>query len=118
MIKELIDQGFCFAVLQSYSYLTKKKLLENQQYELIGSKRDYKDLKKFGFVRNISFQIPVSHQNPEEIVSQILDTEEIKEFRSIREEYFTKVTETKDGTVWEISGKSFKQYLKKHGIHS
>lgn len=108
IVKELIKEGYCFAVIQSYSYLTKAKLYENREWEIIALEKDYQSLSGFGFSKNNCSDIPMRHRNPEGILSRVMDLKEITEFKSQMEDYFIKVLSTSDGKVWELKNNSFK----------
>lgn len=112
MIAKLIESGVCFAIVQSYSYFTKAKIMENQEWEIIASEIDKEKLSGLGFFKNTSFYTPESQKNPEGILSKVLKPNEIREFKDRIPDYFTKVKETPEGKVWELKEKSFKQYLK------
>ncbi|ROH98313.1 hypothetical protein EGI16_21790 [Chryseobacterium sp. G0240] len=112
IIKELLNDKICFAVVQSYCYLTKHKIMLNQEWEIIASNKDSKDLKR-RFTTNAGAYIPENQKNPKGIISYTLDLAEIKEFRSLKDEYFTKVMSNENGTVWEVKQNSFKKHFKK-----
>jgi hypothetical protein len=107
----LLQSGVCFAIIQSNSFLTKAKIMQNQEFEIIALEKDSQDLVK-RFTRNEGFHIPDNQKNPKGIVSRVLDREEIGEFLRLKEEYFTKVIDDENGRVWEITGNSFKEYRK------
>ncbi|PTT19500.1 hypothetical protein DBR28_21350 [Chryseobacterium sp. HMWF028] len=107
----LLQSGVCFAVVQSNSFLTKAKIMQNQEFEIIALEKDSKDLAK-RFSRNEGFHIPENQKNPKGILSHVMDREEIGEFLRLKEEYFTKVIDDENGRVWEITGNSFKEYRK------
>jgi len=110
--KKLLEQGICFAVVQSNSYLTKAKMMMNQEWEIIASEKDRKSLQGLSFTKNEGHHVPVNHRNPEGVISHSLNLMEIREFKTLIPEHFTKVVENENGTVWEIKGNSFKQHLK------
>jgi len=112
MIKKLLTQGHCFAVVQSYSFLTKAKIFVNQEWELIALEKDAQKLLGYGFLRKNDTQLPERHRNPEGIISTTLKLNEIQEFKSLCGDYFVKVVENENGRVWEIIENPFKQRLK------
>lgn len=110
IVKHLLKEGYCFAVMQSYSWLTKGKMMQNQEWEILAQKSDYKTLKKQGFeLLNNPAELP-KDRNPTGIISRIMTLEEINEFRSVKDEFFSKVLETEDGMIWETS-KSLKDAI-------
>ncbi|AYZ12916.1 hypothetical protein EGY05_13700 [Chryseobacterium arthrosphaerae] len=109
IIEELLNTGVCFAVIQSNSYLTKAKMMLNQEFEIIALEKDSKELIK-RFTRNEGFHIPESQKNPKGIISYLLNLREIGEFKRLKEENFKKVVDDENGRVWEITGNSFKEY--------
>lgn len=109
IVKQLIQGGFCFAVVQYYSFLTRAKIYTNQEWELIASKVDKKELSKLGFSLNNDTNLPRQHQNPEGILSREMSLEEIREFKALKDEFFVKAIENEDGVVWELKDKSLKQ---------
>ncbi len=111
--KELIQNGVCFTIIQSNSFLTKAKIMHNQEYEIIALESDCKELQR-RFTTNNGFYIPENQKNPEGIVSRILKLDEILEFNKLKEEYFTKVLDNANGRVWELKDKSFKKYYKNY----
>lgn len=110
IIRELIKKDICFAVVQYHSFLTKGKIMCNQEWELIAL--DGAKLGAFGFVKNNDPQTPVRLQNPSGIVSRELDLAEITEFRELKDREFRKVLDTEDGMIWELKDQSLKQFLK------
>ena len=108
--KTLLEQGICFAVVQSNSFLTKHKIMQNQEWEIIAAEKDRAKLSRF--VMNQGFYLPESHKNPEGIISYVLDLNEIGEFKRLIPDYFDKVMENDNGRVWEIKDQPFKNYLK------
>lgn len=111
IVKRLLDSGICFAIVQSYSFLTRGKLTTNQQIEIIASSNDWGKLGKLGFQRNNDPNLPIVHKNPKGIVSRELDLVEASEFRNFLNEVqspFIKVIESEDGRVYEIYGNSFR----------
>ncbi|MGG7468709.1 hypothetical protein [Chryseobacterium arthrosphaerae] len=111
IIQDLLNTGVCFAIVQSNSFLTKAKIMLNQEFEIIALEKDSQDLTK-RFTRNEGFYIPESQKNPKGILSYLLNTKEIGEFQRLKEEHFTKVVDDENGRVWEITGNSFKEYRK------
>ena len=111
IIKTLLEENQCFAVVQSYSFLTKAKILVNQEWEVIASEKDYHKLKGFKFLKLNDAQLPPRHRNPEGIISITLELDEIQEFKNLYEDYFTKVVENENGRVWEITENPFKEHL-------
>ncbi|MEE6129105.1 hypothetical protein V2E39_17020 [Chryseobacterium arthrosphaerae] len=109
IIEELLNTGVCFAVIQSNSYLTKAKMMLNQEFEIIALEKDSKELIK-RFTRNEGFHITESQKNPKGIISYLLNLREIGEFKRLKEENFKKVVDDENGRVWEITGNSFKEY--------
>lgn len=61
IIQELLNTGVCFAIMQSNSYLTKAKIMLNQEFEIIALEKDGQDLIK-RFTRNEGFHIPDSQK--------------------------------------------------------
>ena len=112
MIRKLLDSGVCFIVVQSYSYLTKARMMQNQEWEVIAADIDSRKLRGFGFIKNTTAETPFHQKNPEGIISKILKADEIAEFKQLLPDYFVKAKSTSDGTVWELKEKSFKQYFK------
>ena len=113
IIKEFLQNGICFTIIQSNSFLTKAKIMHNQEYEIIALENDCKELQR-RFTTNNGFYIPENQKNPEGIVSRILKLDEILEFNKLKEEYFTKVLDTANGRVWELKNKSFKKHYKNY----
>lgn len=112
IVKHLLKEGYCFAVMQSYSWLTKGKMMQNQEYEILAQKSDYKMLKKDGFeLLNNPADRP-NDRNPKGVISRVMNLEEISEFRTVKDEFFSKIIETEDGIIWETKDKSLKQFLK------
>ncbi|WP_157450464.1 hypothetical protein [Chryseobacterium sp. CCH4-E10] len=115
LIRLILEQDICIAIVQSYSYLTKAKIMENQQWEIIASERDSKKLAGFGFFKhNCAATLNTTRQNPKGIISKIMDTDVISEFRLLLPEYFTQVIKTEDGAVYELKDHSFKQYVNRY----
>jgi|GEM_PF-2486790 len=114
MIKKLLEEEHCFAVVQSYSFLTKAKIFINQEWELIALEKDSMKLKGYGFLKLNDSQLPERHRNPEGIISAPLELNEIQEFKNLREDYFVKVVENENGRVWEITKNPFKEHLNKY----
>lgn len=112
IIKTLLKEGFCFAVVQYHSYLTEAKILPHQEWEVIALTTDKKALSKQGFITNNQANTPERHRNPNGIISKMLELEEIREFKALRDEYFTEVIKGEDGVIWEIKGSSLKDKLK------
>lgn len=112
IIRELIKKDICFAVVQYHSYLTKGKIMCNQEWELIAAAKDRAKLKAHGFQCNNAAAIPARHRNPDSIISRELDLAEINEFRELKDSEFTKVLDTEDGMIWELKDQSLKQFLK------
>jgi len=112
MIAQLIESGVCFAVVQSYSYFTKAKIMENQEWEVIALESDQEKLKGLGFFKKNNFYTPESQKNPQGVVSKIMKQTDIREFKNRIPDYFEKVAETNDGKVWELKNYSFKRRLK------
>lgn len=111
IIQDLLNTGVCFAIVQSNSFLTKAKIMLNQEFEIIALEKDSNELIK-RFTRNEGFHIPESQKNPKGIVSYVLDIMEIGEFKRLRDGCFTKVLDDENGRVWEITDNSFKEYRK------
>lgn len=112
IVKHLLKEGYCFAVMQSYSWLTKGKMMQNQEWEILALRNDYQDLKKRGFELLNDPALKVTERNPREIISRIMTLEEISEFRQMKDEYFTKVQDDENGMLWEITRKPLKTTLK------
>lgn len=111
IIKLLLKEGYCFGVMQSYSWLTKSKMMQNQEWEIIAAKTDYPSLRKYGFeLLNNPADLP-RNRNPENIISRVLSLDEISEFRTVKDAFFSKSIETEDGIIWETKSKSLKQIL-------
>ncbi|MRM84537.1 hypothetical protein LEQ03_02670 [Riemerella anatipestifer] len=111
IIKDLINEGFCFAILQSWSYLTREKIYSNKDWEIIALKSDYKDLRKLGFDSQDYPGLLERHRNPKGIISRELTTEELREFKALKEDYFTQVVDEKDGAIWELKKMPFRKYF-------
>lgn len=80
IIKDLLNEGFCFAVMQSYSYLTKQKIASEKEWEIIALKRDYNVLSQYSFKRKDNYHYSTKHRNPEGIISRTMTLEETHEF--------------------------------------
>lgn len=109
IVKQLLKEGYCFAVMRSFSYLTQAKMFPHQEWEILALREDKKTLSKLGFVLNNEANTPERHRNPTGIISRRLDIEEIKEFNHLKEEFFIKMINTKHGVIWELKNKSLKQ---------
>ena len=112
IIKELIAENICFAVIVYHSYLTKAKIVVNQEWEIIAGAKDYRKLSKKGFQRNNSPAVPAQHRNPDNIISRELDLPEISEFLQMKDDAFVKVLEDETGMIWELKDQSLIQFLK------
>ncbi len=77
IIRKLLEENHCFAVVQSYSFLTKAKIFVNQEWEVIASEKDSQKLKGFKFLKLNDAQLPLRHRNPEGIISITLELDEI-----------------------------------------
>lgn len=115
IIKTLLKEGYCFAVVQYYSYLTEAKIFTNQEWEILALRKDKKELSKYSFHLNNQANIPEMHRNPNRIISRVLEWDEIREFKSLKE-HFTEIMRSEDGVVWEVKGQSLKEKLKKSKI--
>lgn len=113
IVKTLLKEGFSFAVVRYYSYLTRAKLFPHQEWEILALREDKKSLSKYGFVLNNEANTPERHRNPKGVISRVLKLEEIAEFRQLIEDYFVEVVRNEDGVVWEVKEKSLKEKLKK-----
>ncbi|MGV4333027.1 hypothetical protein [Ornithobacterium rhinotracheale] len=80
IIKDLLKEGVCFAVMQSYSYLTKQKIASEKEWEIIALKRDFKALSQYSFLRKDNYHYATRHRNPEGIISRTMTLEETHEF--------------------------------------
>lgn len=112
IVKHLLKEGYCFAVMQSFSWLTKGKIMQNQEWELIAARSDYKTLKREGFELLNNPADRLDDRNPEGIISRVLNREESAEFLAVKDEFFSKVLEAKDGIIWEITGRSLIRLLR------
>lgn len=112
IVKQLLKEGYCFAVMRSFSYLTQAKKFPHQEWEILALREDKKTLSKLGFVLNNEANTPERHRNPMGIISRVLELEEIAEFRQLIEDYFVEVVKNEDGAVWEVKGQSLKEKLK------
>lgn len=100
IVKKLLKDKVCFAVMQSYSYLTKAKFMTQMDYEIIGMK---KDLKEYGgFFSNSNSDLPFRHRNPVGIVSRALTPQEIAEFTSLIKENFRTIDFGYSGKLYEL----------------
>lgn len=113
IVNELLGAGICFAVVQSNSYLTKAKIMHNQEYEIIALEIDGNKMAR-RFTTNGGFYVPESHKNPKGIISRVLELPEIQEFKSLKDEHFVKVMDNENGRIWELCDNSFKKHQKKH----
>ncbi|AZA90946.1 Uncharacterised protein [Chryseobacterium nakagawai] len=113
IIKEFIQNGICFTIIQSNSFLTKAKIMHNQEYEILALEIDCKKLQR-RFTTNNGFYIPENQKNPEGIVSRTLNLDEIIEFNKLKDEFFIKVFDNVNGRVWELRDKSFKEHYKNY----
>lgn len=80
IIKDLLNEGFCFAVMQSYSYLTKHKIASKKEWEIIALEQDRKELRERGFITRKTTDYKNRHRNPEGIISRTMTLEETHEF--------------------------------------
>lgn len=80
IIKDLLKEGVCFAVMQSYSYLTKQKIASEKEWEIIALKRDFKALSQYSFLRKDNYHYATRHRNPEGIISRTMKFDEVSEF--------------------------------------
>lgn len=113
IVKEFIQNGVCFAVIQSNTFLTKAKIMHNQEFEIIALEADCKKLQR-RLTTNGGFYIPENQKNPEGVVSRILNLKEIMEFNTLKNDFFTKVFDNANGRVWELNAKSFKEHHKNY----
>jgi hypothetical protein len=115
IIRELIRKGYCFAVMKSYSNLTKSKHYENPEYEILALMEDFRELQYDDFQTNQdTSECPVKWLNPDGVISRILESDEIREFHALKSEHFTKVfTDPKNGNVYELKKLSFREQYKK-----
>lgn len=111
IIQKLIEEGFCFAVMQSWSYLTKAKIYSQQEWEIIALEDDFSGLKKLGFNKQNHLSLAEKHRNPKGIIGRDMTVAETNEFKRLKEDYFVKVLESEDGSIWELKEKSLKENI-------
>lgn len=112
IIQQLIEQGVCFAVMQSWSYLTKVKMYTQQEWEIIALEEDFSGLKKWGFNKQNHLSLAEKHRNPKGIISRDMTVAETNEFKMLKEDYFVKALESEEGSIWELKEKSLKEKYK------
>lgn len=106
IVRDLIKEGYCIAVMQSYSYLTRGKLLCQVDWELVALQRDYRKLKKKGF-RLLSSKQPGmrGHQNPAGIITRVMNREEVNQFLRLKDEHFEVNEIEPHGKIYELINK-------------
>lgn len=110
IIEKLINQGFCFSVMKSYSYFTKAKFYKNPEYEILALTEDFESLQDDNFQLNDDWDsTPKEWLNPSGMISRIMRMQDIKEFKKLKDEYFTEVYNSEFGIVYELKSQSFKR---------
>ncbi|SMP08932.1 hypothetical protein [Chryseobacterium profundimaris] len=110
MISTLMKTGICFAIMKSYSYLTKAKYYQNIEYEVLALSKDFEYLESFGFEFNNDLkETPRSWFNPPGIISRTMNLNDISEFNNMKEEHFKEVFNSRDGVVYELKTKSLQE---------
>lgn len=105
IVRDLIKEGYCIAVMQSYSYLTRGKFLCQVDWELVALQRDYRKLKKKGF-RILSSKDPGARgHNPDGIITRVMNRNEVNQFLSLKDEYFTVKEMQPHGKIYELTNK-------------
>lgn len=107
MICTLLRLDIPFFVVEYYAWFNR---IENRQYEVCIRTRDLHRLQDYTFGLNEK-GVP-RHCNPPGIASRELDGKDLKTFRTLRLEYFTKALQTSDRTIWEPKNKPFKIHYK------
>lgn len=110
IIDKLIKKKYCFAVMKSYSYLTKNKIYQNEEWEILALEKDFLALNERGFERfNDHNELPRTWMNPKGIISRTMERKEVTEFKNYKAEYFSIVYETPYGIIYELKDFSFKK---------
>ena len=114
IIEKLIKNGVCFSVMKSYSSLKKTSGHRNSEYEILALMEDFKDLEELGFETNQNTsECPVNWLNPDGVISKILSTAEIIEFKKLQSEFIEVFNHPKNGIVFELKKQSFKEIYSK-----
>lgn len=115
IIKKLIKRNICFSVMKSYSSLKKVSGHRNSEYEVLALMEDYKELEEYGFKTNQNTsECPVNWLNPDGVISKILNTEEIAEFKKLENQFTRVFNHPKEGIVYELKRQSFKEIYSKN----
>lgn len=123
IVKELLREGVCFVIVQSVSWLTKHKYLENTDYEILALHEDISKLrtKEKGINKDTASKFtrftlqnddtyPLSQRNPGGIVSTLMRHKEVSEFIDIKNEYFETIDFGTDGKVYQLINNPFNEY--------
>lgn len=81
----------------------------DKEYFMAAPIKDFKPLRKYGF-RKINWD--TEQQDHRECCTRPMTHDEIEEFKKIQPTKFVKVVNTKDGRVYELRGKSLKEYIR------
>lgn len=93
IIRDLIDRNVNFAVIKYYSWLTRARIIQNEEWEVLVPRSEVKKTK--GILLTGGRDLSVGSK------SRILTLEEISEFRDLLPRYFNCVKRNEHGAVWE-----------------
>lgn len=93
IIKDLIDRNINFAVIKYYSWLTRAKIIQNEEWEVLIPRSEAKKAK--GIFLTGARDLSAGSK------SRILSLEEISEFRYLLPRHFNCVERNEHGAVWE-----------------
>lgn len=122
IVKRLIQENICFAIVQSVSWLTRKKYLENTDYEILAFKKDIAKLrfKEKSINKDIPSEFtrftlqnddtyPSTQRNPKDVVSTLLNHKEVAEFIDIKDEFFETTDFAELGKVYSLYDQPFNE---------
>ncbi len=111
IVKDLMQEGICFAVVQSVTGLTRHSTIEGKEYEIVALSKDVSSYSRF--VMNSSGILPKSHQNPDGVSSSILSYQEVQEFLELKDGRFL-THRILNGAVYDLIENPFKDYYNEY----
>jgi|26BtaG_2_1085354.scaffolds.fasta_scaffold01717_5 hypothetical protein len=103
MIQKLIKNHVNFAVVQYYNYLTKAKMMQNEEWEVIVPLSEVSKCKGIRLYKSTIRDYKTK--------SRVLSGAEITTFKRLLPEHFDCVIKNEDGAVYELKNKSFKTQI-------
>lgn len=118
IFEKLADQNICYSVgISLNTFINKGVDWSTKEYFIVIHKRDFPSMKGCRFTQRYVLKRKGNKKKTVEnplIYERLLFASEIRLFKSMISEHFTKVKHCAHGRIYELKDKSFKEYYDNH----